>query len=70
MMNDMMNNTVSFEDVMMADESWREESCSHLDVLLLSPVVFAVALSLRIKALMLKKSEFSKFFGFSHYGVA
>lgn len=36
MMNDMMNNTVSFEDVMMADESWREESwreesCSHLD---------------------------------------
>ena len=26
MMNDMMNNTVSFEDVMMADESWREES--------------------------------------------
>ena len=63
MMNDMMNNTVSFEDVMMADESWRT-------VLLLSPVVFAVALSLRIKVLMLKKSEFSKFFGFSHYGVA
>ena len=31
MMNDMMNNTVSFEDVMMADESWREESYSHLD---------------------------------------
>lgn len=31
MMNDVMNNTVSFEDVMMADESWREESCSHLD---------------------------------------
>jgi hypothetical protein len=31
MMNDMMNNTVSFEDAMMADESWREESCSHLD---------------------------------------
>ena len=31
MMNDMMNITVSFEDVMMADESWREESCSHLD---------------------------------------
>ena len=66
MMNDMMNNTVSFEDVMMADESWREESCSHLD----EEVVFAVALFLRMKALMLKKSEFSKFFGFSHYGVA
>lgn len=31
MMNDMMNNTVSFEDAMMADESWRKESCSHLD---------------------------------------
>lgn len=31
MMNDMMNNTISFEDAMMADESWREESCSHLD---------------------------------------
>ena len=30
-MSDMMNNTVSFEDAIMADESWREESFNHLD---------------------------------------
>ena len=30
-MSDMMNKTVSFEDAIMADESWREESFNHLD---------------------------------------
>ena len=30
-MSDMMNNTVSFVDAIMADESWREESFNHLD---------------------------------------